>query len=95
MDWRSKAACLDAVAEATMFGLEQPMELFFPVGTGEMAQRQTEVAKQVCRRCDVRDSCLTFALETSQDAGVWGGMGEEERRAYKRRVARTRLRTTA
>ena len=31
------------------------------------------------------DQCLSWALETGQDAGVWGGMSEEERRAVKRR----------
>jgi WhiB family redox-sensing transcriptional regulator len=37
--------------------------------------------------------CLTFALETGQDAGVWGGMSEDERRALKRRNARIRARS--
>ncbi|HNN48379.1 MAG TPA: WhiB family transcriptional regulator, partial [Marmoricola sp.] len=30
-----------------------------------------------------------------QDHGVWGGMSEEERRALKRRNARSRVRTSA
>jgi hypothetical protein len=29
----------------------------------------------------------------SEDAGVWGGMSEDERRALKRRNTRTRART--
>ena len=36
--------------------------------------------------------CLAWALETGQDAGVWGGLSEDERRALKRRNARARAR---
>lgn len=53
---------------------------------------QIEEAKAVCRRCDVREQCLQWALETGQDAGVWGGLSEDERRALKRRRARARAR---
>src|SRR5918912_700026 len=83
MDWRHHAACRD----------EDP-ELFFPIGTSGPAVLQVEQAKAVCRRCTVTDECLQWALETGQDAGVWGGMSEDERRALKRRGARTRERTT-
>lgn len=82
MDWRHRALCRD----------EDP-ELFFPVGTGGPALAQIAEAKAVCRRCPVISECLTWALETGQDAGVWGGMSEDERRALKRRHARTRART--
>lgn len=77
MDWRHLAACRD----------EDP-ELFFPIGTTGPAALQVEEAKAVCRRCDVRVECLQWALETGQDAGVWGGTSEDERRALKRRGAR-------
>ena len=36
------------------------------------------------------DTCLRWALDTGQDAGVWGGLSEDERRALKRRNARAR-----
>ena len=74
MDWRHRAACRD----------EDP-ELFFPVGDSGPALIQVEQAKAVCRRCSVIDNCLQWALGSGQDAGVWGGMSEEERRAVKRR----------
>ena len=35
---------------------------------------------------------LVVALESGQDAGVWGGLSEDERRAMKRRAARNRAR---
>jgi WhiB family redox-sensing transcriptional regulator len=34
-------------------------------------------------------------VDSGQDAGVWGGMSEDERRAYKRRVVRARARVHA
>jgi WhiB family redox-sensing transcriptional regulator len=74
MDWRHHSVCRD----------EDP-ELFFPIGTSGPAVLQVEQAKAVCRRCSVTDQCLQWALESRQDAGVWGGMSEEERRAVKRR----------
>jgi WhiB family redox-sensing transcriptional regulator len=52
-------------------------ELFFPVGT-------TGPAKAICTLCPVREECLQWALDTAQDAGVWGGLSEEERRALRR-----------
>lgn len=79
MDWRHRAACLT----------EDP-ELFFPIGNTGPALTQIEEAKAVCGRCVVAQECLSWALETGQDAGVWGGMSEDERRAYKRRTARAR-----
>ncbi|MBW0106182.1 WhiB family transcriptional regulator [Pseudonocardia sp. KRD291] len=79
MDWRHDAICRD----------EDP-ELFFPVGTSGPALMQIAEAKTVCRRCPVTESCLAWALESGQDAGVWGGMSEDERRALKRRSTRSR-----
>jgi WhiB family transcriptional regulator, redox-sensing transcriptional regulator len=58
MDWRSRSACRD----------EDP-ELFFPIGTTGPAVEQTDAAKRICMRCDVREECLEFALATNQDAG--------------------------
>jgi WhiB family redox-sensing transcriptional regulator len=79
MDWRHRAACRDV-----------DPELFFPIGNTGPALLQIEEAKQVCRRCCVADACLRWALDSSQDSGVWGGMSEDERRALKRRRARAR-----
>ena len=83
MDWRHRAECLT----------EDP-ELFFPVGTTGPALAQVEEAKKVCRRCEVREECLRWALEAGQGHGVWGGMSEDERRAMKRRASRARLRNS-
>jgi WhiB family redox-sensing transcriptional regulator len=77
MDWRHAALCRD----------EDP-ELFFPIGTAGPAETQVAEAKVVCRRCSVVEDCLSWALETGQDSGVWGGTSEDERRALKRRGVR-------
>lgn len=79
MTWRDRAACLD----------EAP-ELFFPIGNTGPALLQIEKARAVCHRCEVIDTCLSWAMESRQDAGVWGGLSEDERRALKRRNARAR-----
>lgn len=79
-NWVSQAACVT----------EDP-ELFFPVGTSGPALWQIEDAKQVCRRCDVIDACLEWALSAGEHAGVWGGRSELERQALlrHRRAPRT------
>jgi WhiB family redox-sensing transcriptional regulator len=71
--WRDRAACLD----------ENP-ELFFPTGNADPAFRQIEQAKVVCRRCEVVQTCLRWAIGSLQDAGVWGGLSQDERHALKR-----------
>ncbi|MER0484910.1 WhiB family transcriptional regulator [Streptomyces decoyicus] len=84
MDWRHDAVCR-----------EVDPEIFFPVGNTGPALLQIEEAKAVCRRCPVMGQCLQWALESRQDAGVWGGMSEDERRAMRRRAARNRARSTS
>jgi WhiB family transcriptional regulator, redox-sensing transcriptional regulator len=73
MDWVHRARCKD----------EDP-ELFFPIGTAGPAAAQIAAAKSVCSRCDVRLECLEWAMGTGQEAGVWGGLSEDERRALRR-----------
>ena len=79
MTWRNDAACL-----------EESPELFFPIGNTGAAFHQIEKAKTVCGRCQVVGTCLSWAMESRQDAGVWGGLSEDERHALKRRNARVR-----
>jgi WhiB family transcriptional regulator, redox-sensing transcriptional regulator len=73
MEWVHRAKCRDV-----------DPELFFPVGTTGPAAAQIEAAKAVCLQCSVREECLEWALATGQDAGVWGGTSEEERRSIRR-----------
>jgi WhiB family transcriptional regulator, redox-sensing transcriptional regulator len=73
MWWLWGAACIG-----------QDPELFFPIGTSPPAEEQTARAKAVCGSCRVRAECLEWSLATYQDAGVWGGLDEEERRQIRR-----------
>ncbi len=73
LDWVHRARCRD----------EDP-ELFFPIGTAGPAATQIAAAKAICMQCEVRMECLEWAMATCQDAGVWGGLSEEERRALRR-----------
>jgi len=73
MWWLSDARCIG----------EDP-DLFFPIGTSAPALAQVAEAKMVCRTCAVRADCLEWSLATFQDAGVWGGLDEEERRVIRR-----------
>jgi WhiB family redox-sensing transcriptional regulator len=67
-DWRDRARCA-----------EVDPEIFFP-DKGESAAP----AKRVCRACEVRPECLQDALDRNEPFGIWGGLGERERRALAR-----------
>ena len=71
--WRDHAACRHTDAN-----------LFFPAGSTGSAGDQIDAAKAVCRSCPVQDACLLFAFETNQEAGVWGGKDEDERRKLRK-----------
>lgn len=72
-NWRYRAAC------AT-----QDPELFFPLGLPGPGVARIDAAKQVCAGCPVREPCLTWALRTKTEYGVWGGLDEVERQALTR-----------
>src|SRR5689334_2397283 len=77
LDWAARGACRT-----------QNPELFFPLNI-EPYSWQVKRAKQVCGGCPVRLDCLTYALESAQKYGIWGGATEDERRRMRAR-ARTR-----
>lgn len=79
VSWTDLAACR----------FEDP-ELFFPISTKGPGRAQTEEAKAVCARCPVRQECLEYALATHQEAGIWGGLTEDELRALRRARSRAR-----
>ncbi len=71
-DWQRRAACRG----------EQSVAFFPPVHTERKPVRieRERRAKAVCRQCPVVDECLTYALDTREPHGVWGGLTEIERR---------------
>src|SRR5882762_7953430 len=66
VEWMAKARCL---------GMDP--SLFFP---HENDSPESEQAKDVCKRCPVRQECLEFAIKNHENYGIWGGLTEMERR---------------
>jgi len=66
-------------------------ELFFgPPGSetrGDRLRRET-TAKAMCRECPAMLPCRSYALEHGEVYGVWGGLGEQERRMQLVRLGR-------
>jgi WhiB family redox-sensing transcriptional regulator len=62
--WRDQAACRDLVTAE-----------YDPFFTG--TKEATQAAIAICVGCPVRDDCLTFAVRTGQQYGVWGGQPEQ------------------
>jgi WhiB family transcriptional regulator, redox-sensing transcriptional regulator len=62
--WRDEAACRDVVTAE--------YDPFF----SDSAELQLE-AIAICATCPVRDACLTFAVRTGQQYGIWGGQPQQ------------------
>jgi WhiB family redox-sensing transcriptional regulator len=62
--WRDQAACLEAVSA--------DYDPFFADTAGLQAE-----AIAICATCPVRDACLTFAVRTGQQYGIWGGQPQQ------------------
>ncbi|RRQ25676.1 WhiB family transcriptional regulator [Rhodococcus sp. Eu-32] len=41
------------------------------------------VASAICSACPVQLTCLTFAIETNEAHGIWGGLDPRERVKWK------------
>ncbi|HLT96140.1 MAG TPA: WhiB family transcriptional regulator [Acidimicrobiia bacterium] len=69
--WREAAACA-GTTEVNFF--PDPADL-----------AAVSRAKAMCATCPVAGECLTWAIETNQTEGIWGGHTPAERRALRRR----------
>lgn len=74
LEWRDLAACAG-----------HDPSIFFPAGETGPAAEQIKQAKKICGTCEVTEDCLTYAIETNQVSGIWGGLTEDERRPVRRR----------
>ena len=71
-DWSQRAACI---------GVDP--ELFWPE---TQAHDTTRKAQEICLSCPVADQCLTYAIDTNQTHGIWGGLTPAGRLAYRKRL---------
>ena len=62
--WRDLAACLEVVSA--------DYDPFFSDAKDLQAD-----AIAICETCLVRDDCLTFAVRTGQQYGIWGGQSQQ------------------
>ena len=62
--WRDRAACRDMVTAN--------YDPFFADSSDLQAD-----AIEICGTCPVRDACLTFAVRTGQQYGIWGGQPQQ------------------
>ena len=56
--------------------------VFFPQ-SGDNASVQR--AKATCARCPVTAQCLQAAMDRNEEAGIWGGLARNERKAVRSR----------
>lgn len=70
--WRKRALCAGHPERACWFPEDE---------------EATARAIAICRVCPVRAECLTFAIDTRQSEGVWGGMTPYQRRRARRHLA--------
>jgi WhiB family transcriptional regulator, redox-sensing transcriptional regulator len=76
-EWQEAAVCRQA-----------DPELFFPIGSAGTGAAEIQRAKAIC---PVQRPCLTYALATSQEFGIWGGRDENERRLLHRQRRESRI----
>jgi WhiB family transcriptional regulator, redox-sensing transcriptional regulator len=70
--WREAASCISAPSDVTFFPDKEDL--------GAIVK-----AKAICATCPVADVCLSWAIETNQSEGIWGGHTAKERRRLRRR----------
>lgn len=69
-DWQERGACRTA----------NPSLFFAPDQESNHQRRFRETAaKAVCAHCPVRVVCRSFAMQTGELYGIWGGTTERER----------------
>jgi len=81
-EWQLRGSCRGADSS-----------LFFHTDNerGSARERRESRAKAICQTCPVLAQCRTHAMTVQEPYGIWGGLGEIERRQLflrQRRAAR-------
>lgn len=71
-EWKTRGRCA-----------ETDPEVFFP----ESGNRSLADAQRICKKCEVRERCLEWALDTDERYGVWGGVDERERYRMRKKLS--------
>lgn len=71
--------------DGTQLCVDYDVNLFFPE---EYEPEDVKQAKAICGSCWMQAKCLSFALETNEKEGVWGGTTPNERRSIRRKAKR-------
>lgn len=71
-DWRAEAACVG-----------ENLDVFFPLGDQATHHALSNQAKEICARCPVMATCRAWALRTSPEFGIFGGLTAHERRLVR------------
>lgn len=85
MQWMDHGACNGTKDWALFFADERAKRRGLP------AEVPPEV-EPFCQACDVRITCLNWALDNDED-GVWGGTTKQQREAMKRPIVRAKCPT--
>jgi len=85
--WRERAACRGW--DVSIFYAPEDPDTELPA---ERRRREWR-AKEICRRCVVREACLEWAILHQEKRGIWGGLTTLERKALMRE--RRRLEVSA
>ncbi len=72
--WREYAQCIGE-------------ECFFPASEYDFAA--VRAARAICAGCPVQVECLSYAMETNQPDGIWGGMSARERQELRRHLLKS------
>lgn len=74
-------ALLRSIRNADGVECEKYPDAFFPEDIDDPDKRAASVklAKALCNACPIKDECFTYAIETNQRYGVWGGTLGHER----------------
>jgi WhiB family transcriptional regulator, redox-sensing transcriptional regulator len=58
-------------------------EIFFP--EKETSSSDYAAAVRICRKCEIRQKCLDYALADADLVGIWGGVGWKRRQIMRRK----------
>lgn len=86
MDWAPKGTCATVYAETGYDAWYGPNDDDPEYNTGQLRAEDMKRARRYCAECPVRLECLTFAFNTNQQYGIWGGYTPTERTQIRKRA---------